>query len=816
MKKAATIIAFLLGWQTIGAQLVINELMQSNVDCIMDDLNEFPDSWVELYNAGSAEVNLWNYKIGLTDQAGEAWQLPNMPIAAGQYALIYCDKEASSLHTNFRLESGKGGAVYLFQGDQVVDKVTEMAKQPSPNTAYGRKTDGSSEWGYQIEPTPKAANCGEISDKVLGDPVFSEPGKVMTSGSITLTLSVPEGSPAGTVIRLTTDGSEPTAQSTQYTEPILLNATKTIRARLFCAGYISPRSVTQSYIFFPRRQTLPLISIVTNERYLNDSKIGIYVEGSYRTGKKNHEYNWRRPMNIEYFEAEEKPSAINQLIEARIAGGATRGAALKTFAVYANKRFGKKHLEYEFFPDQKPGVKEFKSIMLRNAGNDFDYLFMRDIIVQRTMASRRDLDWQAWQPAIIYINGEYKGLLNIRERSNENNIWSNYNKLEDIDMIENWKELKEGTWDNYTQLAAFAKGDNHTLAEYEERMDCSEYADIMLMNLYFNNLDTPGNNWMMWRPRAEGGRWRFVAKDCDYTMGLYDDPVSYKILNWLYNPTYDYGHNWGANSYDATRIFRRLMDDKDFFNLFIDRACIYMGDFLNEQGIREVWDPMYSKVSNEFTYHRKLYQYSQWWPRSYNEELNNARRWISQRTNIFYKQLGDYYKLGTGVRMTVNKTISQPEELETTFNGYQLTHGTFDGQFFPDREVTLEAKAPEGKAVIGWDIVTVSSSGTETKQVEGAKCSFLMPQCTSMAVNAILGDTGGATGISTITEQEWMWHRDGRQLVLTGVPAGTKVQLYDLRGMLLNTVVASGAEIILPLNGNALHVLKVGSQVIKL
>ena len=47
------------------AQLVINELMQSNIDCIMDDLNEFPDSWVELYNAGAEPVNLGDYKIGL-------------------------------------------------------------------------------------------------------------------------------------------------------------------------------------------------------------------------------------------------------------------------------------------------------------------------------------------------------------------------------------------------------------------------------------------------------------------------------------------------------------------------------------------------------------------------------------------------------------------------------------------------------------------------------------------------------------------------------------------------------------------------------
>ena len=30
------------------AQLIINELMQSNIDCVMDDINEFPDSWVEL------------------------------------------------------------------------------------------------------------------------------------------------------------------------------------------------------------------------------------------------------------------------------------------------------------------------------------------------------------------------------------------------------------------------------------------------------------------------------------------------------------------------------------------------------------------------------------------------------------------------------------------------------------------------------------------------------------------------------------------------------------------------------------------------
>ena len=50
------------------AQMVINELMQSNIDCVMDDINEFPDSWVELYNTGTTAVNLQNYKIGLTEK----------------------------------------------------------------------------------------------------------------------------------------------------------------------------------------------------------------------------------------------------------------------------------------------------------------------------------------------------------------------------------------------------------------------------------------------------------------------------------------------------------------------------------------------------------------------------------------------------------------------------------------------------------------------------------------------------------------------------------------------------------------------------
>lgn len=810
MRKIAIIVFLWLGCQVSEAQLVINELMQSNVDCIMDDLNDFPDSWVELYNPTTQGINLWDYRLGISENSDEAWQLPYTMIGGGQYVLICCDKESQGLHTPFRLESGKGGAVYLFRGNDIVDQVKDLPKQPAPNIAYGRKTDGGEEWGYQLEPTPKASNCGRTSDKILGDPVFSEQGRVMTDdGSLTLTLSLPEGAPEGTEIRMTTDGSEPMAGSTKYTGPLSISSTTIIRARLFCDGWLSPRSVTQSYIFFPRQQTLPVVSIVTNNRYLTDSKIGIYVDGNYQSNKKNYEFNWRRPMNIELFETSGQQSVINQLCEGRVAGGATRSAMLKTLAVYAHKRFGTKHFKYEFFPDQKPGIKEFKSIMLRNAGNDFDYLYMRDAIIQRTMASHVDLDWQAWRPAIIYMNGVYKGILNIRERSNEDNIWSNYDKLEDIDMVENWKELKAGDKDAFNVFFAYCKGKGQTMADFEKWMDCSEYADVMLMNLYYNNLDTPGNNWVMWKPRTEDGRWRFVVKDVDYAMGLYGESYQYKILNWLYNPNYDYGHNWGANSSDATRIFRRLMEDPEFFTMFIDRACIYMGDFMNERGTRKLWDPMFDVIKLEYPYHRKLI--NEWWP-NYYDEMGKAQAWLSQRTNMFYQHIGDYYKLGKPITMTVNKSVE--ESVETSFNGIRLSEGFFDGKFFPNRQVTLTCKAPEGKAVSGWNVQTVSTTGSVSQTfVEGETCAFTMPECSSMVINAVMGV---GSGIDSVSEPQWTWQKDGNRLILCGVPAGTRVQLYDLRGIQLQAVDADGSVIILPLAPGQLHLLKVGPKTIKL
>ena len=190
-----------------------------------------------------------------------------------------------------------------------------------------------------------------------------------------------------------------------------------------------------------------------------------------------------------------------------------------------------------------------------------------------------DLDWQAYQPAIWYLNGNYMGIINIRERSNEDNIYSNYNKLEDLDMFENWEELKEGSWDNLNAFKEFYGKTNNTYQEWEQWMDVSEFMNMFILNTYHINLDFPGNNIVMWRPTAEGGRWRWIIKDTDFGLGLYNRDYAYNYLNFILR-TGTHEENW-ANTWDATRLFRRLVDNTPFNYQFFDCFPDLMRDFLN-------------------------------------------------------------------------------------------------------------------------------------------------------------------------------------------------------------------------------------------
>ena len=761
------------------AQLVINEIMQSNVECIMDDIKEFPDSWVELYNPTDAVINLKDYKIGTKLKESKAWQLPDKTVAAKGFVIIYCDKEGKEdnrLHADFRLESGKGCVVYLFTNKEIVDSLPyvdgkPMVKMPAPDVAFGRKTDGANEWGYQLTPTPGKANTGEIckAKQILGAPVFSEPGRVVNYGqkSVSVELSLPEGAPEGAYITYTTDGSEPTATGKKYTEAFHITKSTAIRAKVFCEGWLSPLSTAQSYIFHARRMTVPIFSIQTDDRYLNDKEIGLFANNNSKEDKKLHD--WRRPVNVEFFPEEGAPSAINQPGETRIQGGQSRANALKSMVFYANKRFDPDHkrYSYEFFPDQKPGVTEFKSFSLRDGGNDFGDLYFRDLIIQRTMGPNVDLDWQAGHTAVLYINGEYMGMLNIRERSNEDNIYSNYDGLEDVDEIEIAhekennqdlfiEELKEGDDVFYQAFKEFYSQKGHTLAEYEEWMDVSEYLNIMVMNLFYGNIDFPGNNIVFWRPNDDAKvdlpkRWRFIVKDTDFGLGLYGRKSDYNTIDLLYNPNKHPDDNW-AFTEPAIRLVKNMLEDQDILKMFIDKCCVYMGDFMNAKGTGATIDAIKAEALEEFVAHRAKYPT---WGGSSRDEINNkfndAKKWLAgyteqgwwgqsylPRTDYFLQHMSTQWKLGTAVKLAINKT---GQDVAITVNDIKLSGKTFDGKFFPNRELVITGTAPEGKVVTGWKL-----SGGKNEEIAGSELTLNMTT-SELTIEPILGD---AAGIQTI------------------------------------------------------------------
>ncbi len=859
MKQNLLLLFALCGFSYAHAQdnksgLIINEIMQSNVECIMDDIHEFPDSWVELYNNSDQSVNLKDYQISNKNKVKKAWQLPDKTVGPKEYVIIYCDKEGKEdnrLHADFRLESGKGCTVYLFKdkGTEPVDSLPyiddkPLAKMPAPDVAFGRKTDGANEWGYQLTPSAGKANTGKTckAKQILGAPVFSEKGRV-TSGkdAIKLELSLPEGAPEGAYIAYTTNGNEPTAASTKYEKAINITKSTVVRAKVFCDGWLSPFSTAQSYIFHPRKMTVPVFSMQINDDYLNGGNyMGLFKYNNSKEDKKTHD--WRRPMNVEFFPAEGEESAFNQLGEIRIQGGQSRSNALKSIVFYANKRFDPDHkrFSYEFFPDQKPGITEFKSFSLRDGGNDFGDMYFRDLIIQRTMAQNVDLDWQAGHTAVLYINGQYMGMLNIRERSNEDNIYSNYDGLEDLDLIEishenvNNKDLfieefKEGGTEFYEAFKTFYSEKGHTLAEYEQWIDVSEFLNVMVMNLFYGNLDFPGNNLVFWRPNEDATdcplpkRFRIIVKDTDFGLGLYNRSSDVNTIDMIYNPS-KHSDNW-AFSEVATRLFRNMMEDPEMRQMFIDKCCVFTGDFMNAEGTGAMMDEILDEALEEFVAHRDKYNS---WGNNRNDILNkfeNAKKWLAgyeeqgwggwwgggqttvhkPRADYFLDHLNQQYKLGTAIPVTVDKGVTDLPD-SVFINGIKLSKGVFDGKLFPNRQYTISAIAPEGKVIKGWKVNGQESEGSELK-------FSLEAGLNKMTIEAILGE---GTGIQSVATTSWSWKRTVGGISISNVPEGQKVSLYDLRGVQLSEAISNGSDILLPAASGQLFILKVGSESVKI
>lgn len=791
-----TIITIAAAASGARGEVVINEVMQSNVNGIMDDLNDFPDSWVELYNSGSSPVDVTGYGLGTKDKFKKSYLLPSATIAPHGYLLVYCDKVGEGLHADFRVDSGKGD-VYLFNAAGDVVGQVSLKKQLAPDIAYGRVSDGSEEWGYQLTSSPGAANTSGVSDVLLPEVTFSEPGGVWSSTSkFSLTLSVPDA-PEGTTIIYTTDGREPQpGKAPVYTQPLNINSSKVVRAKAICDGCLSRPSNAQSYIFPGRNIEIPVISLAIDNDYLYDNKIGIFADGYGGQGNENYRQDWRRPLNIEVFEQQDVPAVINQIGETRVQGGYTRSNALKSMCLYANKRFGEKRLAYEFWPVDKPGVNEPKSIVLRDGGNDYMWAYFRDALAQRAIGRNTEIDWQGYSPAVIYINGKYHGMLAIRERSNEDYVEANYDGLEDIDMFENWYELKAGDTVARDDFFDFINsGDAHTFDDWAGRMNMESYVNLMAINYWIYNTDFPHNNTVMWR-RTDGtdGRWQWLVKDCDFGFGAWNsnDNVRKNYTDFLNTNTWDLQLPY--------IMFRELMKNADFQKYFADHLIVYTGDFLSEAGLKDLLEEIYAESHGEQKRSHDTWknQSGAWWS-DFDGNVDFIRGWISQRASVMPTLIKRSFSLGSMVDLSVNKSLAADEAaaLHITYNGVKLTRGVFEGKEYQGRTVTL-AGAPEDN-IVAWEL----RKGGEYTKIDGSSITVPIDELKKYTVDAVIDHTG----IADISAEPGMRYTVADGVVTSALP----LSVYDINGRL---VAPASNSVTLPARG--LYIITSGTHTSKI
>jgi hypothetical protein len=694
-----------------NAQLRINELMTNNVSFNMDDAFDY-SMWVELYNTSATTTSKFN-DYWFTDDRSKPnkWKpVFDSIIPVKSFVLLYFERDETYGHANFKLDPD-GGTLYLFNNANVLMDSMSYPKQYR-NTSWGRQTDGAASTTYFAQPTPGASNNG----KETASAPCLKPTPSIKGGFFTTPQVLRFTCDAGDTVFYTTNYAEPTRTSTRFfaLTPITISATTVIRARTFCKGKLPSDIVTNTYFLNVRDFNLPVVSISTAQANLTDPKTGIYCDGDGTNGligngqtvKRNYNQDWNRPINFELFDTT-GVQKLNQEVDTKILGCWTRAYAEKSIAISPKKKFGDNQLRYDFFAATKPDRK-YKDIQLRNSGNDFYYSMMRDGFMQSIVMKRLpSLDYMAYEPAVLYMNGVYWGIENLRERSNEDWVFSNYGldadnvlAIEATIDIDTEKDIATDT--AFIAFSNFLKNNDVTMpAVYEQvrkKMDVDNYMAYMMAEIYTANTDWPHNNVKMWR-KKDDGPWHWILSDTDFGMNLYS---SLETANTL---TICLGEN-GSKPDWSTVVLRRLVLNDSFRNTFIDRFAVHLSTTFQADRVNSIMDSIAAKISNEIAYHKARYSSA----RSLAADLDVMKTFSAARPLNMLNFISARFCNSAPIKSL--QLSSNVNGATYSFNGQEVMDKTANIQYFQNRTVSVEAQPVKGYEFSHWERTNLSGTLT--------------------------------------------------------------------------------------------------------
>ncbi len=706
--KIFSILAFLFFSVITHAQLYLNEILATNATSLIEtDFYNFPD-FIEIYNLGDADINLSDYYLSDDQDSLFKWKFPAATLHSKQYYLVYCDKENTGRHTNFGL-SADGENVFLTdKNGTLIDHLSYG--QQYPDISYGRDPSNLIKWYYCPIPSPGSLNSISTAIERTPKTEYSMPaGRLNSTATLSLT---------GNTIKYSTNGAAPNTNSSNYSQPLTINKTMNVKTKNYKNNYLPGEVYANTYFLNEHTFTLPVVVISFNPEYFYDNTIGIHVRGTNGTAGlcgsvANWNQNWERAAYLEYFD-ENGVKQISQPIGVKLAGGCTRGRDQKSMSLYARSKYGNNDLDYPFFK-QKPDINSYKSLLLRSSGNDQDQTLLRDAFLQSLVNQSMDIDFQSYQPVIVYFNDEYRGLMNLREKFDEDYFLSNYAiSSNEVDFLEgvlrsdfdhSYNAIR-GSLDEYKSIISYISSNsladdaNYNLVA--SRLDLQEYINYMTLEIYVANRDWPGNNLKFWK-KSINGKWRWMVFDLDYGFGFRLDENGYTHQTFEYVTEPDGSDH--PNPPWSTILFRKLLENNGFKKQFLSTYIAHMYSSFTPEWCNYVLDSLSSRIDFEITYNQLKYGRTkdQWL-----QYLNTFKTYALNRSLFMSSYVKQYFNLSdnnTTVTIT-NPSVSKGKVIvnEALIQMYPFNMKTC-------KEIPLYVKAVPGKGYkfVKWNISGQSS-----------------------------------------------------------------------------------------------------------
>lgn len=527
----------------------------------------------------------------------------------------------------------------------------------------------------------------------------------------------------------TLDGTDPDPSSTTtylYTKPILIskNTNKleiekiktsprwelpigdvfkgvVVKAKTFC-GNEESEIVVKSY-FIGKKYTFPVISISLDTRMLFDKETGIYVPGIYYKDGNTWTGNYYKldkelKAHFEFFEKGE--IKYSDFVGFELSGNYSKSLPMKSIKITAKSKYGRKKIKYPVFPDLRDiignVINEYDKIILRNGGNSFNDIFIRDVICHE-ISKNMDFEKQAYRPVVYFINGVYWGISNMREKEDEN-YFENHYLTDDVSIIEissdfsngyNLYRGKEKDYQDFLNLRKFiiendmSKKENYNYVI--QKIDINSYYDYLIAEMFFDNRDWPGNNMKIWKKnknyiniKGHDGKWRFVMYDMDNALYDYDSNMFIHVIEGNAKVKH-------PNPIWSTIMLKKLMENEEFKNGFLNRYMDHLNTTFLPERTNKIVDEIKGPYLNEYE------EYSKRWNRDSKERweshLEYTKYFLSERPKYVKKQLEDYFNV-----KIVNLNLTNFRGGKIIINDYAQFNGNQKLQYIKNIPIKLYAK----------------------------------------------------------------------------------------------------------------------------